>query len=314
MAKSVRLVEPNDLHRNPENPRLIFRQEDLDALQESINEQGILVPLTVFEDSRSRLILLDGERRWRCALKLGLRKIPVIVQPQPSRLQNIMMMFAIHNARKDWDPLPTALKLEQLEEEFARQHDRHATEQELAGLASITRGEVRRLKKLLGLPKKYRHELMEELKKPRSDQIITVDHVLEATRGASALRKRGIVDARQEDRLRIVIMAKFRRGIIKNTVDPRKLARIARAVERDELPKNKAQVVIRRLIEESEYSIDDAFRASVERHDFEHATEQLIERVTTRLADHRKRAYDLGPELRKSLHDLAREIRDLLSS
>ena len=26
-----------------------------------------------------------------------------------------MMMFAIHNARQDWDPLPTALKLEELE-------------------------------------------------------------------------------------------------------------------------------------------------------------------------------------------------------
>lgn len=39
--------------------------------------------------------------------------MPVIVQPKPDKLQNIMMMFAIHNARRDWDPLPTAYTLQE---------------------------------------------------------------------------------------------------------------------------------------------------------------------------------------------------------
>src|SRR5688572_90604 len=106
MAENIRLVAPAQIRPNPENPRLIFRKEDMDALESSIKEQGILVPLTVYE-ARRGLFILDGERRWRCALKLGLKHIPVIVQPEPTRMQNIMMMFAIHNARKDWDPLPT---------------------------------------------------------------------------------------------------------------------------------------------------------------------------------------------------------------
>ena len=110
MPDVVSLIEPRSLQRNPDNPRLVFRQEDLDALQESIAEQGILVPLTLYREGRGYRIL-DGERRWRCALKLGLSKVPAIIQPKPGRLQNIMMMFAIHHARKDWDPLPTALKL-----------------------------------------------------------------------------------------------------------------------------------------------------------------------------------------------------------
>ncbi|MGE5693182.1 MAG: ParB N-terminal domain-containing protein, partial [Candidatus Zixiibacteriota bacterium] len=59
MAENVTLVDPQKLKRNRENPRLIFRQDELEALQSSIKEQGILVPLTVFRDG-SHYYLLDG--------------------------------------------------------------------------------------------------------------------------------------------------------------------------------------------------------------------------------------------------------------
>src|SRR6266849_5379140 len=163
MAENVTLLEPKKLKPNKENPRLIFRSDELQSLEDSIKHQGILVPLTIFRDKKE-YFLLDGERRWRCALKLGLQKVPVIVQPKPDRMQNLMMMFAIHNARRDWDPLPTALKLAELEKEFERRFRRTPTEIDLSGIASIPRGEVRRLKKLLRLPDSYRAELMMELK------------------------------------------------------------------------------------------------------------------------------------------------------
>jgi ParB family chromosome partitioning protein len=198
MADVVTLLDPRKLERNKDNPRLIFRQDDLDALQKSIAEQGILVPLTIFKEGHGYR-LLDGERRWRCAIKLGLSKVPVIVQPKPERLQNIMMMFAIHHARKDWDPLPTALKLQDLENEFTKRNGRKPNEEQLAGLASLSRGEVRRLRKLLALPESYREDLLKELDKPRSEQVLTVDHVLEATMAASLLRKRGIVDDKTDE-------------------------------------------------------------------------------------------------------------------
>ncbi len=49
------------------------------------------------------------------------------------------MMFAIHNQRQEWDPLPTAYKLRELEERVAREWERSPTEAELAELASMTR-------------------------------------------------------------------------------------------------------------------------------------------------------------------------------
>jgi ParB/RepB/Spo0J family partition protein len=103
MADNVALIDPKKIKPNPENPRLIFHADELQGLEDSIKLQGVLVPLAVYQDG-SKYVILDGERRWRCALKLGLPRLPAIVQPKPDRLTNIMMMFAIHNARRDWVP------------------------------------------------------------------------------------------------------------------------------------------------------------------------------------------------------------------
>jgi hypothetical protein len=239
-------------------------------------------------------------------------RVPVIVQAKPERLTNIMMMFAIHHARKDWDPLPTALKLEELEKEFERRHAKKPTEKELAGLASMSRGEVRRLKKLLALPQGYRAELLLELEKPRPQQVLTVDHVLEASNAAYALRKRGIVDEEGEDEVRRAIIEKFRAGVVKNTVAPRKLARIARAVERQDLELAAARKVVKRLISNARYSIDDAFRDSVEQVDFEHNLSTLCERVERQLTEHSERGFSPSEPTRAALEQLALVIRQFL--
>ncbi|MHB1172718.1 MAG: ParB/RepB/Spo0J family partition protein [Lacisediminihabitans sp.] len=311
MAATIKLVNPQDIGRNPENPRLIFHQDELDALQDSIAKQGILVPLTVYEDAE-QYYLLDGERRWRCALKLGMNSVPVIVQPKPDRMTNLMMMFAIHHRRNDWDPLPTALKLQELERLFTRRQGRKPTESELSELASLRRGEVRRLKKLLGLPSEYRTELLEELQKPRSQQVITVDHVLEATNAAAALRKQDLVTDEGEDRLRRAILVKFRSKVIANTVAPRKLVRIARAVARQEITPASARKVISRLVEEPSFTIDQAFGASVEKADFEHSTDQLVNRLRERLEEHASRSYVPSEPFRSSLLELKRAISRLV--
>jgi hypothetical protein len=224
-----------------------------------------------------------------------------------------MMMFAIHHARKDWDPLPTALKLQDLETEFTKRNGRKPNEKQLAGLASLSRGEVRRLKKLLALPESYRKDLLKELDKPRSEQVLTVDHVLEASTAASLLRRRGIVDVHTEDQLRKAIIGKFRTKVINNTVAPRKFARMARAVQRDELPLKNAKRVIRKFIDDPKYDIDSAFRDSVEQVDFEHSVEQYIDRLVGALDEHRRRKYKLSDALATKLESLGHAIRKVIS-
>jgi ParB family transcriptional regulator, chromosome partitioning protein len=312
MADAIRNVDPDRIRPNPENPRLIFHADELQALQDSISLQGILVPLTVYGEDGTGFVLLDGERRWRCAIKLGLPRVPVIVQPKPDRLQNIMMMFAIHNSRRDWDPLPTAYKLAELEEEFVSRQGRDPNEKELAELASLSRGEVRRLKNLLALPQDYRDELMKELELPRPEQVLTVDVVLEATRGAAALRKRDLLEPREEDQLRRAIIKKYRDGVMKNTVEPRQLARIARAVERGEVSPSTARTAVIQLIEDPAFPVSAAYERSVAQADFEHGTEQIANRLLTRLVELQERGYVAGDALRGILEAVRAEIRRLL--
>lgn len=172
---------------------------------------------------------------------------------------------------------------------------------------------MRRLKKLLALPAIYREELLRELDKPRSEQVLTVDHVLEATTAASLLRKRAVIDEKTEDILRRAIIKKFRSRVINSTVAPRKLARLARAVARNEVPLRTAQRVVHRLISENDYDIDSAFRDSVEQVDFEHGVEQLAGRLEVAIEEHQHRNYKVSPALEQRLKGLLTSIRRILA-
>lgn len=238
----------------------------------------------------------------------------MIVQPKPDRLTNIMMMFAIHKTRRDWDPLPTAYKLADLEAEFTRRYARVPREKELASAASLSAGEVRRYRRILALPEKYKTKLMDELKKPRPDQILTVDHVLEATKGAEALQKRGLITAKIEGRLADAIVSKFQKGIEKNTVAPRRLPQIALAYEKGEISNEAVDQAVRRLIEEPDYTIDQAFAATAEFFQSEKAVIDAVGRFSIAIERHLGNHASFSQELRDELVRVRGVIDRLLRS
>ncbi|WP_020694987.1 ParB/RepB/Spo0J family partition protein [Reyranella massiliensis] len=264
MAGTVELLNPAHITPNPDNPRLIFRLQELEELEESIASQGILVPLSVYTEGKSRFVILDGERRWRCARKLGLHRVPAIVQPKPPRVQNIMMMFAIHNARRDWDPLPTALKLQTLEAELEKIRGRKLTETELAASASLSRGAVRRYRKILRIPADLQKSLLEDLADPRSKEAISVDQVIEAVDAADKLAKVGVIEPTQERPLVNAFIQKFRSGTINSTVEPRKIGAVGRAVDRGEVQLARVKTVIRRFMTQPTMSIGDVVSSTTQ--------------------------------------------------
>jgi hypothetical protein len=150
---------------------------------------------------------------------------------------------------------------------------------------------------------------LDELEKPYSKQEISVDHVLEATKAAEALRKRSVIDTSEEEALRRAILGKFRSKVIVNTVEPRKLVKLARAVQRGEVPVATARSAVMKLVSNSGYSIETAFADTVEQPDFEHSTEQLADRLIARLEEHERRGYHPS----KSLLDALRRLRDLMT-
>ena len=302
MSENVRLISPSAIQPNPENPRMIFREDELTSLADSISKQGILVPLTLYEDGEG-FVILDGERRWRCSLKLGLQTVPAIVQRRPERLQNIMMMFAIHNARKDWDPLPTAMKLGDLEAELTDRRGKTPTEAELAASASMSKGEVRRLRRILALPENEKKRLLKELEKPRHLQILTVDHFLETRRGVEQLVKKGAWPSSRSEILISAIIEKFENKVEKSTVKPRVLPQIARAYERRDVSHVAATRALEKLITQKSYSLSNAYDEVAivpeENRKIEVAARNLSDRIEEFTKDYRIITPEALTELRR---------------
>lgn len=148
-------VPTSSLTPNPHNPRRLFDEKPMKSLRESIDKVGILVPITVYRaKGREEFTILDGQRRWMCATDLGLSEVPINEVAEPDVAQNIVTMFQIHKLRKDWELMPTALKLEVLMDEMEERRDKV-----LADLTGLNVAVVVRCKKLLSYPDKYR-ELM----------------------------------------------------------------------------------------------------------------------------------------------------------
>src|SRR2546426_1345404 len=157
----VRQLRVRDVRPNPHNPRRLFDEGPMTVLRDSIKKLGILVPITAYrapgrrQASTTTYVLLDGERRWRCAQELALEVIPAIVVQEPTEEQNILTMFHIHNVREGWQLMPTALKLQTLMKRLQETNER-----QLAELTQLSISQIRRCKILLTYPKKFQNMML----------------------------------------------------------------------------------------------------------------------------------------------------------
>ena len=137
---------------NPGNPRLIFPQEELDKLIESISHEGVLVPIVVFPTKDDRYTLVDGERRFRSARELGLTSIPALITGERTEQELLVQMFNIHLIREPWRDLPTARALGRLMEEIRKGTGTEAPDKQLRELTGLSIERIKQLKFALQLP------------------------------------------------------------------------------------------------------------------------------------------------------------------
>ena len=96
-------VEPN-----PDQPRHDFDEEELQALADSIEEHGIIQPLTVRELKNGYYQIIAGERRWRAARIANLQEVPVVVIEADDK--KAMELALIENLqRQDLNPVEEAM-------------------------------------------------------------------------------------------------------------------------------------------------------------------------------------------------------------
>jgi ParB/RepB/Spo0J family partition protein len=254
-------IPVDKIDRNPDNPRIVFRPGELDDLLESIRIYGVQVPISVYRE-HGRYVLIDGERRWRCASKLNKDTIPALVQKKPKPLENLLLMFNIHALREQWDLLTVALKLPSIIKLLTSELGERPTERELSEKTGLGRGLIRRCKLLMNLPKQYQDQILAELEKPKAEQRYTEDLFIELERALTTVSRAMPEVIPDRDKVRRVLLKKFKAKIINNRVLFRDLARIARA-KKVGADVETAAKALTKLFQDNDYTIEKAFSASV---------------------------------------------------
>ncbi len=143
-ANGVHRVAVLDLRPNPFQPRSHFRDEALDELTQSIQENGILQPLVVRPTSNGYEIVA-GERRWRAAQRAGLAEVPIIIRDFDN--QQMLELALIENLqREDLSAVEEAVAYRRLIDEF------QLTQEQVAERVGKSRVAVTNALRLLRLP------------------------------------------------------------------------------------------------------------------------------------------------------------------
>jgi len=156
--RSSRTVPVENLVPNRYQPRQLFDRDEINALAQSIRENGILMPILVRRIGESHdgntFEIIAGERRWRAAQEAQLYEVPIVIKDLDDN--KALEVALVENVqRQDLTPLEEAEGYRHLMDEFSR------TQEDVAQAAGKSRSHVANILRLLRLPD-YVKELMQQ--------------------------------------------------------------------------------------------------------------------------------------------------------
>jgi len=140
---------------NPFQPRTSFDEETLNELVKSVEEHGIIQPITVRKGADNSYQLISGERRVRAAERAGLKRIPAFVREAGD--ENMLELALVENIqREDLDAIEVAISYQRLIEEF------DLTQEALGDRVGKKRATVANYLRLLNLPVEIQTSIREK--------------------------------------------------------------------------------------------------------------------------------------------------------
>ena len=141
----VLFLPVDDIFPNPDQPRRVFAQGDLEELARSIQALGLLQPLTV-RRTEGGWELVAGERRLRAAKLAGLREVPCLSLQIDSQRSSLLALVE-NLQRKDLDFWEESLALDKLISTY------HLSQEEAARRIGKSQSAVANKLRLLKLPR-----------------------------------------------------------------------------------------------------------------------------------------------------------------
>jgi ParB family chromosome partitioning protein len=138
-------IEIDKIFANPNQPRRDFNEEALKELADSINELGVIQPITLRKMDDGTYQIIAGERRFRASQLAGKTTIPAYILKADD--EDTMEMALIENIqREDLNALEIALAYQQLIE----QHN--LSQEQLSKRIGKGRATIANFLRLLKLP------------------------------------------------------------------------------------------------------------------------------------------------------------------
>jgi ParB family chromosome partitioning protein len=109
----VVLLPIADIHKNPNQPRTFFDEQGIKELAASIDENGLLQPITVRRTGNNSYELIAGERRTLACKSLGYESIPGIVEEYTDE-QSAVLALIENLQRQDLNYFEEALGIARL--------------------------------------------------------------------------------------------------------------------------------------------------------------------------------------------------------
>ncbi len=151
IMEPISMIPVAEIKQSRFQPRVVFNQESLKELSESIREKGVIQPVLVCK-KQNGYELVAGERRWRAVKLLGHSEIPAIVRV--IRDSDALELALIENIqRENLNPIEEADAYDRLMKEFA------FTQENMARRVGKSRSAVANSLRLLKLPQKIKDDL-----------------------------------------------------------------------------------------------------------------------------------------------------------
>lgn len=136
-------IDIDQLMPNLYQPRQDFDPSKMDELKESIKVHGIIQPI-IARESANGYEIVAGERRFKAAKEIGMKKVPVIIK-QFNNLKTLEIALVENIQREDLNPIDQATAFKRLVDEFKLTH------QELSEMTGKSRSFISNSIRLLNL-------------------------------------------------------------------------------------------------------------------------------------------------------------------
>lgn len=265
--KGITNINIQDIESNPENPRKKYGQEEEDELIESINSKGILQPIIVFENENKKYTLLDGQRRTLACKKLGINTIPAhILEKIPSLIENISIMFHIHNVYEEWTDMAIVRSLEKITSELKINKNKWSKEdfEKIKELTSLSLYKIKKYQKILDYSKPIINKFTEsELKE---DPDIDLDLLSELSMPFKGIKEflPEIIDLYPEKDFVDVFIQKKKDKVIQTNKEIRNLSKIINNAKKKKINKRLAKEKILDFLQNRYLSISQIYSETSE--------------------------------------------------